>query len=137
VDFHCKRLQNDYKTAERLANYNGTLVEYGNVPNDTISVFDRITAEQPRDMERSIAQIVAYWSDSERVEEHEFKGAIESITTAAAEGRYCWISGVIYKVRIFRHFEQWYNPNSTVLVPKELQEILQRLQPWPSIANCT
>jgi hypothetical protein len=128
VDFHCKRLRNDPKTAERLANYGGRLVEYGNVKDDAASVFDRITSEQPLKTDLSIPQIVAYWSDSERVEEHEFKYAIESIRTASADGRCRWISGVIYKVRIFRRFEQWYNPYSSVLVSKELQEILRQLQ---------
>lgn len=137
ADFHCKRLQNDPKTSEKLANYGGNLAQYGNVRNDTTSIFDRITAEQPKEIDLSLPQIIAYWSDSERVEEHEFKYATESIQTAAAEGRYRWISGLIYKVTIFRHFVQWYNPYSSVLVSKELQEILQRLQPWTHVANCT
>ncbi|MGD0038034.1 MAG: hypothetical protein ABSC53_12180 [Bacteroidota bacterium] len=137
VDFHCKRLRNDLNTAEKLENYNDKLIKYGNVQNDTISIFERITSEQPQRIDISIPQIVAYWSDSERVEEHEFKEAIDSIQTATVEGRFHWISGVIYKVRIFKHFEHWYNPYSSVRVPGELKEILQRLQPWPTIAKST
>jgi hypothetical protein len=137
VDFHCKRLRNDPITAEKLANYNGRLVEYGNVLNDTISVFDRITSEQPRNIDSTFPQMIAYWSDSERVEEHEFRYAIEAIQTAASEGQYSWISGVIYKVRIFQRFEHWYNSFARVPVPNELGIALKKLQPWPTVTNCT
>ncbi len=137
VDFHCKRLRNNPITANKLANYNGKLVEYGNVVDDTNTVFDRITSEQPLNIDATVPQLVAYWSDSDRIEEHEFRYALEAIQTTASNGQYSWISGVIYKVRIFQRFEHWYNLLATMPVSNELRIALNRLQPWPAVANCT
>jgi hypothetical protein len=137
VDFHCKRLRNDPTTAERLKNYNGRLVEYGNVLDDTVSVFDRITSERPRNMDNTIPQILAYWSDSERVEEHEFEYATKDIQSAAAGGQYLWISAVIYKGRIFQRFRFWYNSFATVQLADDLKNLFDKMQPWPTVANCT
>lgn len=136
ADFHCKRLRNDPKTAERLANSNEP-VPYGNVSNDTISVFDMITSALPQNIDFALPQIVACWSDSERIEEREFEYAIDSIQTAAAEGQYSWLSGVIYKVRIHQHLVHWYNPYSSVPVSEKLQITLQKLKPWPVVVNYT
>ncbi len=137
ADLHCKRLRNDPKTAEKLKNYRGQLVEYGNVLDDTVSLFDRITSERPRHIDSTLPQIVAYWSDSERIEEHEFDYAIRDIQSAAAGGKHLWISAVIYKVRISQGFIYWYSPFATVQVPTELKIEFEKLQPWPSVANCT
>lgn len=129
IDFHCKHLRSDPKTAKKLENYGGILVEYGNVLDDTISIFNRITSEKPNNIDLNNPQIIAYWSDSERIDEYEFEYAIKDIEISTNDGQYLWISGIIYKITIFKDLRHWYNDKANCKVPKDLQEILRKLKP--------